>query len=95
MIQAGDRRGDGDGGPGFTIRDEFSATPFVRGTVGIATAGRDTGGSQFFITLSPQPHLDGKYTAFARVVKGFELLDDVGLWDEIKEIWIWDGVTGK
>jgi cyclophilin family peptidyl-prolyl cis-trans isomerase len=93
VIQAGDPRGDGEGGPGFTIRDELSPLPFVRGTVGLAIAGRDTGGSQFFITLSPQPHLDGKYTSFGRVVKGFELLDRIALGDEIREITIWDGIS--
>jgi len=93
VIQAGDPRGDGEGGPGFTIRDELSPLPFVRGTVGLAIAGRDTGGSQFFITLSPQPHLDAKYTAFGRVVKGFELLDRIAIGDEIRAITIWDGVS--
>ena len=51
--------------------------PFVRGTVGMALDGRDTGGSQFFITLSPQPHLDGKYTVFGRVVNGWDVLDRI------------------
>ena len=50
VIQAGDPRGDGEGGPGYTIRDEFNPLPYVRGTVGMALAGKDTGGSQFFIT---------------------------------------------
>ena len=66
-MQGGDPRGDGEGGPGYTIRDELSPTPFLRGTIGMALDGRDTGGSQFFITLSPQPHLDGQYTVFGRV----------------------------
>ena len=83
VIQAGDPRGDGEGGPGYTIRDELSPLPFVRGTVGMALAGRDTGGSQFFITLSPQPHLDGQYTVFGRVVNGLDLLDRMSLWDVI------------
>jgi cyclophilin family peptidyl-prolyl cis-trans isomerase/HEAT repeat protein len=95
VIQAGDPRGDGEGGPGFTIRDELSPLPFVRGTVGVALAGPDTGGSQFFITLSPQPHLDAKYTAFGRVVKGFELLDRIAIGDEIREITIWDGTSSS
>jgi cyclophilin family peptidyl-prolyl cis-trans isomerase/HEAT repeat protein len=93
VIQAGDPRGDGAGGPGYSIRDELSPLPYGRGTVGIALDGRDTGGSQFFITLSPQPHLDGKYTVFGRVVKGDELLDQVSLWDVIERVRIWDGVT--
>ena len=93
VIQAGDPRGDGEGGPGYTIRDEFSPLPYVRGTVGMALAGRDTGGSQFFITVSPQPHLDGKYTVFGRVVNGFDQLDRISQWDIIERIRIWDGVT--
>ena len=92
VIQAGDPRGDGEGSPGYTIRDEFSAIPFVRGTVGMATAGRDTAGSQFFIALSPQPHLDGKYTVFGRVVNGFEVLDRISPWDVIERVKVWDGV---
>ena len=91
VIQAGDPRGDGEGGPGYTIRDEFNPLPYVRGTVGMALAGKDTGGSQFFITVSPQPHLDGKYTVFGRVVNGFDQLDRLNQWDIIERIRIWDG----
>ena len=93
VIQAGDPRGDGEGGPGFTIMDEVSPLPYVRGTVGMALDWRDTGGSQFFITLSPQPHLDAKYTVFGRVVKGTETLDSISQWDVIERVRIWDGVT--
>jgi len=93
VIQAGDPRGDGGGGPGFSQRDELSPLPFVRGTVGMALSGPDTGGSQFFITLSPQPHLDARYTVFGRVVAGDEVLDHVALWDIIERVRIWDGVT--
>ena len=92
VIQAGDPRGDGEGGPGYAIRDELSPLPFVRGTVGLAIDGRDTGGSQFFITLSPQPHLDGRYTVFGRVVQGFDRLDEITQWDVIERVRIWDGV---
>jgi len=77
VLQAGDPRGDGYGGPGYEIRDELSPTPYERGVVGMALAGPHTGGSQFFIALSPQPHLDGGYTAFGRVVGGLDLLDEV------------------
>ena len=71
VIQGGDPRGDGEGGPGYTIRDELSERPYLRGTVGMALdLWRDTGGSQFFITHSPQPHLDAKYTVFGRVIAG-------------------------
>ncbi|HUF47916.1 MAG TPA: peptidylprolyl isomerase [Vicinamibacterales bacterium] len=93
VIQVGDPRGDGSGGPGFTQRDELSPLPFVRGTVGMALSGPDTGGSQFFITLSPQPHLDGRYTVFGQVVSGDEMLDRVAMWDVIERVRIWDGVT--
>jgi cyclophilin family peptidyl-prolyl cis-trans isomerase len=77
VVQAGDPRGDGWGGPGYTVRDEINRLRYDRGVVGMALAGADTGGSQFFITLSPQPHLDGGYTAFGRVVAGEEVLDAI------------------
>jgi cyclophilin family peptidyl-prolyl cis-trans isomerase/HEAT repeat protein len=91
VIQTGDPRGDGEGGPGYTLRDEFNMLPYVRGTVGMALAGKDTGGSQFFIAVSPQPHLDGKYTVFGRVVNGFDLLDRISQWDVIERVRVWDG----
>ena len=93
VVQAGDRRGDGEGGPGYTIRDEINMRPYLRGTVGMALDWEDTGGSQFFITHSPQPHLDGRYTAFGHVVAGMELVDRLAPWDVIRRVRIWDGVT--
>ena len=60
VVQDGDPRGDGEGGPGYTIRDELNQRPYLRGTVGMALDWADTGGSQFFITHSPQPHLDAQ-----------------------------------
>jgi HEAT repeat protein/cyclophilin family peptidyl-prolyl cis-trans isomerase len=95
VVQAGDPRGDGEGGPGYSMPDELSATPYVRGTVGMALDFKDTGGSQFFITLSPQPHLDDKYTAFGHVVSGLEFVDVLSQWDVIEKVQIWDGVTLK
>jgi cyclophilin family peptidyl-prolyl cis-trans isomerase/HEAT repeat protein len=92
VVQAGDPRGDGEGGPGFTLPDELNPTPFLRGTVGMALDWRDTGGSQWFITVTPQPHLDAKYTAFGHVVAGAELLDALSQWDTIRGIRVWDGV---
>jgi cyclophilin family peptidyl-prolyl cis-trans isomerase/HEAT repeat protein len=86
VIQGGDPRGDGWGGPGYTIRSEFGPLPFDTGTVGIASAGKDTEGSQFFITHSPQPHLDGRYTAFGRVVSGQEVVDRILIDDRIQDI---------
>lgn len=77
VAQGGDQRGDGSGGPGYTIACENSDEAYTRGAVGMATAGKDTGGSQFFLTHSHQPHLDGRYTLFARVVDGVEVMDAV------------------
>ena len=93
VVQAGDPRGDGEGGPGYTIPDELSWQPYLRGTVGMALDWRDTAGSQWFITLSPQPHLDARYTAFGRVVNGWDVLDRLVPWDVIDRVRIWDGVT--
>ncbi len=84
VIQGGDPRGDGWGGPGYTIRSEWSATPFQRGTVGIAHDGKDTGGSQFFVTLSPQPHLNGRYTVFGQVTAGMDTVDKVEAGDHFR-----------
>jgi cyclophilin family peptidyl-prolyl cis-trans isomerase len=92
VAQAGDPRGDGEGGPGFTMRDELSQRPFLRGTVGIALDWADTGGSQFFITHTPQPHLDARYPAFGQVIGGMDVVDRLEPWDSIQRIRIWDGV---
>jgi cyclophilin family peptidyl-prolyl cis-trans isomerase/HEAT repeat protein len=83
VVQGGDPRGDGAGGPGFAIRDEINRIRYDRGVVGMALSGPDTGGSQFFITLSPQPHLDGGYTAFGAVVEGDAVLDQLMQGDRI------------
>ena len=92
VVQAGDRRGDGEGGPGYTLRDEINTLAYLRGTVGMALDGADTGGSQFFITHSPQPHLDGKYTVFGRVVAGMDVVDRLQQWDVIRRVRTWDGI---
>ena len=70
VIQGGDPRNDMNGGPGYAIRDEINLQKYTRGAVGMALSGPDTGGSQFFIAHSPQPHLDGGYTIFGRVYDG-------------------------
>lgn len=76
VAQGGDvGSGDGYGGPGFTIRSELTLIPYRRGVIGMASAGKDTEGSQFFITHSMQPHLDGGYTAFGWVVEGMDAVD--------------------
>lgn len=91
VVQGGDPRGDGWGGPDYYIRDEYSSEPYQRGTVGIATSGKDTGGSQFFVTLSPQPHLEGRYTVFGRVLYGMDIVDLIVAGDEIETVHIQEG----
>ena len=93
VVQDGDPRGDGEGGPGYTLRDELNQRPYLRGTVGMALDWEDTGGSQFFITHSPQPHLDARYTVFGHVVNGMDVVDEILPRDVIERIRIWDGVT--
>jgi cyclophilin family peptidyl-prolyl cis-trans isomerase len=93
VIQDGDPRGDSEGSPGYTIRDELNEMPYLRGTVGMALDWQDTGGSQFFITHSPQPHLDARYTAFGHVVAGMEVVDQLQQGDAIQRVRVWDGTT--
>ncbi len=75
VVQGGDPRGDGEGGPGWALPDEHSPLRFLRGTLGIATDGPETGGSQFFLCHSPQPHLDGRYTIAGQLRGGDDVLD--------------------
>jgi cyclophilin family peptidyl-prolyl cis-trans isomerase len=93
VVQAGDPRADGNGGPGYAIRDELNERPYLRGTVGMALDWADTGGSQFFITHSPQPHLDAKYTVFGRVISGMDVVDRIEQGDVIRRVRIWDGTV--
>ena len=86
VVQDGCPRGDGWGGPGYAIPCEYNALPYDVGTVGMALSGKDTGGSQWFITLSPQPRLEGNYTAFGRVVSGMEAVERVMPGDRIVRI---------
>jgi cyclophilin family peptidyl-prolyl cis-trans isomerase/HEAT repeat protein len=86
VIQDGDPRGDGNGGPGYQIRCEINEVPYDRAAVGMALSGKDTGGSQWFVTHSPQPHLDGGYTVFGRVVAGMEVVDRIVRGDVIRSI---------
>ncbi|HMQ80072.1 MAG TPA: peptidylprolyl isomerase [Ignavibacteria bacterium] len=86
VIQGGDPTGTGFGGPGYSIRSELSPFPFDEYTIGMASSGKDTEGSQFFITHSPQPHLDGKYTMFGKVVEGFDVVDKIQIGDVIETI---------
>jgi cyclophilin family peptidyl-prolyl cis-trans isomerase len=92
VVQDGDPRGDGEGAPGYTIRDEINQRPYLRGTVGMALdPWRDTGGSQYFITHSPQPHLDARYSVFGRVIAGMDVVDQLQQWDVIRQVRVWDG----
>ncbi len=86
VVQGGDPRGDGWGGPGYSIRSEFSQLTYETGMVGMASSGKDTEGSQFFITQSPQPHLDGRYTIFGKVVSGMDVVNKIQLDDHIFDI---------
>jgi cyclophilin family peptidyl-prolyl cis-trans isomerase/HEAT repeat protein len=72
VVQDGDPTGTGWGGPGYSIRCEYNRLRYEPGRVGMALSGKDTGGSQYFITLTPQMHLNGRYTIFARVTRGME-----------------------
>jgi cyclophilin family peptidyl-prolyl cis-trans isomerase/HEAT repeat protein len=83
VLQDGDPWGDGSGNPGYAIRDEINRRRYFRGALGMALSGPDSGGSQFFITHSPQPHLDGGYTIFGIVTSGMGVADRVVQEDRI------------
>ena len=86
VIQGGDPTGTGFGGPGYSIRSEFSPLTYETGMVGMASSGKDTEGSQFFITHSATPHLDGKYTIFGKVTDGQDVVDKIMIGDYIEDI---------
>lgn len=88
VAQGGCPRGTGTGGPGYTIKCETQGNPHKheRGSLSMAHAGKDTGGSQFFIVYEPQPHLNGVHTVFGKVVEGMEFVDDIKQGDKMKEV---------
>jgi cyclophilin family peptidyl-prolyl cis-trans isomerase/HEAT repeat protein len=83
VIQGGCHRGDGYGSEAFSIRSEFSQRRYTTGSVGMASAGKDTEGTQWFITHSPTPHLDGAYTIFAYVLSGQDVVNQIEVGDKI------------
>lgn len=86
VVQGGDPRGDTNGGPGYALRDEINRHRYEPGSLGMALSGPDTGGSQFFVTHSSQPHLDGIYTVWGKVVEGQEVTEAILPGDRIRFI---------
>jgi len=88
MVQGGDPTGSGMGGPGYSFTDEFSGNPLTHEAkvISMANAGPNTNGSQFFITHSPQPHLDGHHTVFGKVTTGQDVVDAITQGDTITSI---------
>ena len=88
MIQGGDPTGTGRGGPGYKFEDELKGNPLRHetGVISMANAGPNTNGSQFFITHSPQPHLDGKHTVFGKVTSGMDVVNAVRQGDKIVKV---------
>jgi cyclophilin family peptidyl-prolyl cis-trans isomerase len=87
VVQGGDPDGNGMGGPGYTIKAEFSDRPHERGTLAMArSSDPDSAGSQFYICLAPAPFLDGKYTVFGKVTKGMDVVDKIRVGDKMKTV---------
>ena len=93
VIQGGDPTGTGTGGPGYRFGDEVKGNPLKheRGVISMANAGPNTNGSQFFITHSPQPHLDGKHTVFGKVVGGIDIVDQIQQGDVMQKVSVKEG----
>jgi len=91
VVQGGDPKGDGTGGPGYKVKAEFNKQPHVRGAVAMARSqDPDSAGSQFYITLAPANFLDGKYTVFGIVTSGMDVVDKIRVGDKMKSVKIVD-----
>ncbi len=86
VIQGGCPKGNGTGGPGYTIKCEINDNKHGTGALSMAHAGKDTGGSQFFITHSPQPHLDGVHTVFGKVISGMDVVNSIKQGDKMTKV---------
>ena len=87
VVQGGDPKGNGTGGPGYTIKAEFNKQKHVRGSLAMARSQHpDSAGSQFYITYGPTPHLDGNYTVFGKVTSGMEHVDRIKQGDRMKSV---------
>jgi peptidyl-prolyl cis-trans isomerase B (cyclophilin B) len=87
VVQGGDPKGNGTGGPGYTIKAEFNKRKHERGSLAMARSQHpDSAGSQFYITYGPQPHLDGNYTVFGRVTSGMEHVDRIKQGDRMTSV---------
>jgi len=93
MIQGGDPTGTGRGGPGYKFEDEFVGNPLQHetGVISMANAGKNTNGSQFFITHGPQPHLNGKHTVFGKVIHGQDVVNAIRQGDTMTSVVINEG----
>lgn len=89
VIQGGDPNGNGSGGPGYNIKDEFNSKKHIRGTLAMAkTSAPDSAGSQFYICIEPQPSLDGNYTVFGQTVEGLDVIDKIAVGDKMNRVYL-------